>query len=154
PVSDRLLRDVAAAIERGGRTGLPGRAVLATEGGWVRVLPRETSAPPDARELSAGMAVEFGGFRVSVGEGPGVPVGAATPPLRVGARGPGDRVGPDAGPSRRVQDVLVDASVPVEDRAAWPLVADARGRVLWVVGLWPRAPPGPGPFLRAEPLRP
>ena len=154
PVSDRLLRDVSAAIERGGRTGLPGRAVLATEGGWVRVLPREVSAPPDARELSAGMAVEFGGFRVSVGEGPGVPVGAATPPLLVRARRPGDRVGPDAGPSRRVQDVLVDASVPVEDRAAWPLVADARGRVLWVVGLWPRAHPGPGPFLRAEPLRP
>jgi tRNA(Ile)-lysidine synthetase-like protein len=100
------------------------------------------------------MAVEFGRFRVSVGEGPGVPVGAATPPLLVRARRPGDRVGPDAGPSRRVQDVLVDASVPVEDRAAWPLVADARGRVLWVVGLWPRAHPGPGPFLRAEPLRP
>jgi tRNA(Ile)-lysidine synthase len=154
PVSDRLLRDVADAIERGGRTGLPGRAVLATEGGWVRVLPREVSRPPDARELGAGVPVEFGGFRVFVGEGPGIPVGAAALPLVVRARRPGDRVGPEAGPSRRVQDVLVDASVPVEDRADWPLVADARGRVLWVVGLWPRAHPGPGPFLRAEPLRP
>jgi len=72
----------------------------------------------------------------------------------VRVRRPGDRVGPDAGPRRRVQDVLVDASVPVEDRAGWPLVADAQDRVLWVVGLWPRAHPGPGPFLRAEPLRP
>ncbi|HZX42009.1 MAG TPA: tRNA lysidine(34) synthetase TilS C-terminal domain-containing protein, partial [Myxococcaceae bacterium] len=45
-----------------------------------------------------------------------------------------------------------DASVPAEARGAWPLVADAHGRVLWVVGLWPRAHPGPAPFLRAEPL--
>jgi tRNA(Ile)-lysidine synthase len=154
PVSDRLLRDVADAIERGGRTGLPGRAVLATEGGWVRVLPREASRPPEARELGTGVPVEFGAFRVTVGEGPGVPVGAAALPLVVRARRPGDRVGPEAGPSRRVQDVLVDASVPVEDRAGWPLVADARGHVLWVVGLWPRAHPGLGPFLRAEPLQP
>ncbi|HEY1906059.1 MAG TPA: tRNA lysidine(34) synthetase TilS [Myxococcaceae bacterium] len=154
PVSDRLLRDVADAIERGARTGLPGRAVLATEGGWVRVPPRDAARPPEVRELGAGIPVEFGGFRVSVGEGPGVPVGAAALPLVVRARRPGDRVGPEAGPSRRVQDVFVDASVPVEDRAGWPLVADARNHVLWVVGLWPRAHPGPGPFLRAEPLRP
>jgi tRNA(Ile)-lysidine synthase len=152
PVSDRLLRDVSTAIDRGGRTGLPGRAVLGAEGGWVRVLPREAVADPLERELRAGAPVEFGGFRVSLGEGPGVPVGGATLPLRVRARRPGDRVGPEAGPTRRVQDVLVDASVPAEARGGWPLVADARGRVLWVVGLWPRAHPGPAPFLRAEPL--
>ncbi len=152
PVSDRLLREVGAAVDRGGKTGLLGRAVLAAEGGWVRVLPREVGAEPLARELGTGLPVEFGGFRVSLGDGPGIPVGDATPPLRVRARRPGDRVGPEAGPTRRVQDVLVDASVPVEARGGWPLVADARGRVLWVVALWPRAHPGPGPFLRAEPL--
>jgi len=48
--------------------------------------------------------------------------------------------------------VLVDAAVPAEERGGWPLVADARGRVLWVVGLWPGAHAGPGPFLRAEAL--
>jgi len=154
PVSDRLLREVAAAINRGGRTGLPGRAVLATEGGWVRVLPRTSSTGPPARALAEGEPVEFGGFRVWLGHGPGVPVGAAPAPLLVRARMPGDRVGPESGPSRRVQDVLVDAAVPVESRAAWPLVADARGRVLWVVGLWPHAHPGPGPFLQAEPIGP
>jgi len=152
PVSDRLLRDVAAAIDGGGRTGLPGRAVLATEGGWVRVLPRDPATAPATRELVDGAPVEFGGFRVWLGEGPGVPAGVGAPPLVVRARMPGDRVGPEGGPTRRVQDVLVDASVPVESRASWPLVADARGRVLWVVGLWPHAHPGPGPFLRAEPL--
>ena len=150
PISDRLLREVAAAIDRGGRTGLPGRGVLATEGGWIRVLPRDSAVAPPSRELGQG-SVEFGGFRVWLGEGPGVPVGAAAVPLVVRARRPGDRVGPAGGPTRRVQDVLVDASVPVEARGAWPLVADARGRVLWVVGLWPHAHPGPGPFLHAEP---
>jgi len=154
PVSDRLLREVAAAIDRGGRTGLPGRAVIATEGSWVRVLPRTSPAGPSAHPLVEGDAVEFGGFRVWLGEGPGVPVGTAEGPLLVRARKPGDRVGPRSGPSRRVQDVLVDASVPAESRAAWPLVADAHGRVLWVVGLWPHAHPGPGPFLQAEPIGP
>jgi tRNA(Ile)-lysidine synthase len=153
-VSDRLLREVAAAIDRGGRTGLPGRAVLATEGSWVRVLPRTSPAGPPSHPLVEGEAVEFGGFKVWLGEGPGVPVGTAAGPLLVRARRSGDRVGPESGPTRRVQDVLVDASVPVESRAGWPLVADARGRVLWVVGLWPHAHPGPGPFLRAEPIRP
>ena len=154
PVSDRLLRQVAEAIDRGGRTGLPGRAVLATEGSWVRVLPRTSLSGPSPRGLAEGDPVEFGGFRVWLGEGPGVPVGTAAGPLLVRSRRPGDRVGTEGGPSRRVQDVLVDAAVPVEARAAWPLVADAQGRVLWVVGLWPHAHPGPGPFLQAEPIGP
>ena len=42
----RLLREVAAALQRGGHTGLPGRAELATEGGWVRVLPRAPATTP------------------------------------------------------------------------------------------------------------
>src|SRR5215472_16031831 len=86
PVSDRLLRDVAAAIARGGRTGIPGRGVLATEGSWVRVLPRTPSTDLPARALVEGDPVEFGGFRVWLGEGPGVPVGSATGPLMVRAR--------------------------------------------------------------------
>jgi tRNA(Ile)-lysidine synthetase-like protein len=154
PVSDRLLREVSAAVERGRKTGLPGRAVLATEGGWVRVLPPGAAPAAIERQLRPGEPIDFGRFRVSVGDGPGVPVGAAAPPLLVRARRPGDRVAPEGGPSRRVQDVLVDAAVPAEARASWPLVTDGRGRVLWVVGLWPRAHPGPGPFLRAEPLAP
>ncbi|RPH71985.1 MAG: tRNA lysidine(34) synthetase TilS [Myxococcaceae bacterium] len=151
PVSDRLLREVAAAIDRGGRTGLPRRAVLATEGGWVRVRPAVASVEEGPCELGEGRPVTFGGFRVWMGAGPGVPVGTAAPPLVVRGRRPGDRVRPEGGPTRRVQDVLVDAGVPAEERGSWPLVTDARGRVLWVVGLWPHAHPGPGPFLHAEP---
>jgi tRNA(Ile)-lysidine synthase len=151
PVSDRLLREVAATIDRGGRTGLPRRRVLASEGGWVRILPAVRTAEEGPRELGEGRPVTFGGFRVWMGAGPGVPVGTAAAPLVVRGRRPGDRVRPEGGPSRRVQDVLVDAGVPVEERGRWPLVTDARGRVLWVVGLWPHAHPGPGPFLHAEP---
>jgi len=151
-VSDRLLREVAAAIDRGGRTGLPGRSVLGAEGGWVRVLPKGEPGTPAAMELRAGAPVRFGAFEVSLGEGPGIPAGAAAQPLVVRARRPGDRVGPEPGPTRRVQDVLVDAAIPAEDRGAWPLVVDARGWVLWVVGVWPHAHPGPAPFLRAAPL--
>ena len=153
-VSDRLLREIGAAVDRGGRTGLPGRAVLGAGGGWVRVLARRALPETSVVELQAGAPVQFGPFRVTLGEGPGVPVGGATPPLVVRARRPGDRVGPEVGPTRRVQDVLVDAAVPAEERGGWPLVADARGRVLWVVGLWPGAHAGPGPFLRAEALEP
>jgi tRNA(Ile)-lysidine synthase len=151
PVSDRLLREVAATIDRGGRTGLPRRMILATEGGWVRVLPAVGRAEEEPCELGEGRPVTFGGFRVWMGGGPGVPVGLAAGPLVVRGRRPGDRVRPEGGPTRRVQDVLVDAGVPVEERGSWPLVTDSQGRVLWVVGLWPHAHPGPGPFLHAQP---
>ena len=152
PVSDRLLRDVSTAIERGGRTGLPGRAVLGAEGGWVRVLPRTEGPAAAPLELRAGESVAFGRFRIWLGSGPGVPVEGAPQPLVVRGRRPGDRVEAPGGPTRRVQDVLVDAAVPSEERAGWPLVTDASGRVLWVVGLWPRPRPGTGAYLRAEPL--
>jgi tRNA(Ile)-lysidine synthetase-like protein len=54
------------------------------------------------------------------------------PGLVVRARRPGDRI---AGRSRKVQDVLVDAKVPRELRAAWPLVATVDGAVVAVAGL-------------------
>jgi tRNA(Ile)-lysidine synthetase-like protein len=54
------------------------------------------------------------------------------PGLVVRARRPGDRI---AGRSRKVQDVLVDAKVPRELRAAWPLVATVDGAIVAVAGL-------------------
>ena len=54
------------------------------------------------------------------------------PGLVVRARRPGDRL---AGRSRKVQDVLVDAKVPRDERDGWPLVATADGAVVAVVGL-------------------
>ncbi len=52
--------------------------------------------------------------------------------LVVRSRRPGDRL---AGRSRKVQDVLVDAKVPRDERDAWPLVATEDGAVVSVVGL-------------------
>jgi tRNA(Ile)-lysidine synthase len=47
---------------------------------------------------------------------------------------PGDRIRLPAGGSRKVQDVLVDAKVPREARAAVPLLV-AGGEILWVAGV-------------------
>jgi tRNA(Ile)-lysidine synthase len=54
------------------------------------------------------------------------------PGLVVRSRRPGDRL---AGRSRKVQDVLLDAKVPRDERDDWPLVATEDGAVVTVVGL-------------------
>jgi tRNA(Ile)-lysidine synthase len=54
------------------------------------------------------------------------------PGLVVRGRRPGDRL---AGRSRKVQDVLVDAKVPRDERDGWPLVATEDGAVVTVVGI-------------------
>jgi tRNA(Ile)-lysidine synthase len=155
PVSERLLRQVDAAVDRGGRTGLPGRALLRTEGGWVRIALHDTSIGRGSLgriALQPGGSIVYGPFRLSLGEGPGFALGAGTAPFAVRARQPGDRVRVAGGPARRVQDVFVDAAVPAEVRAGWPLVVDREDRVLWVVAIWPRLHAGPGPWVRAERL--
>ena len=37
--------------------------------------------------------------------------------------------------SRKLQDLLVDRKVPRDERDRVPLVVDADGRIVWVVGL-------------------
>ncbi len=54
------------------------------------------------------------------------------PGLVVRSRRPGDRL---AGRARKVQDVLVDAKVPRDERDDWPLVATDDGDVVAVAGL-------------------
>jgi len=55
--------------------------------------------------------------------------------LTVGFRSPGLRMRPAGGVgSRKLQDILVDARVPREDRDAWPLVF-AGDRLAWVPGI-------------------
>ena len=67
------------------------------------------------------------------------------PGLVVRSRRPGDRL---AGRSRKVQDVLVDAKVPRDERDAWPLIATEDGDVVTVVGL--EEAPGWEGAVRAE----
>jgi tRNA(Ile)-lysidine synthase len=155
PVSAALLGKVEAALDRGGRCGLPGRRLLRCEGGLVRIaVPAPVPAPV---ELTTGVWVPFGGYRLRLDVGllPGASafaLGTSAGSFRVRGRRPGDRV--EAGPGRRraVQDVLLDARIPAEQRAAWPLLVDASDRVLWVVGLWPPLRNGvQGLAVRAEP---
>jgi tRNA(Ile)-lysidine synthetase-like protein len=55
--------------------------------------------------------------------------------LHVGFRRPGLRMRPSVGSgSRKLQDILVDARVPREERDSWPLVF-AGDRLAWVPGV-------------------
>jgi tRNA(Ile)-lysidine synthase len=150
----RLVARVEAAVLTGGRTGLPGRRLLRSEGGLLRIVS-EVRSPPETL-LPPGAWVAFGQFRLrlepSVEEGTvafGPLEGAG--PLSVRARRRGDRVEGADGRRRAVQDVLVDARVPAEERDAWPLLVDAAARVIWVVGLWPQVRAGvQGAAVRVE----
>lgn len=54
--------------------------------------------------------------------------------LSVRSRQTGDRLRPlGLGGTKKVQDILVDAKVPVDERDAVPIVCDERG-IVWVVG--------------------
>jgi tRNA(Ile)-lysidine synthase len=150
-----LLSQVQNALARGGHCGLPGRRLLRCEGGLLRIA--NETRQPEACLLAAEAWVRFGGFRLRLESAPSPGSGAFSlgqrpGPFRVRGRQPGDRVEAGQGRRRSVQDVLVDARIPAEQRAAWPLVVEASSRVLWVVGLWPEASKGlTGPAVRAEP---
>ncbi len=56
-------------------------------------------------------------------------------PLVVRGRRPGDRLRPlRLGGSKKLQDLLVDRKVPRTARDRVPVVVDATGRIVWVVG--------------------
>jgi tRNA(Ile)-lysidine synthase len=142
PASAGLLSKVEAALARGGHCGLPGRRLVRSESGLLRIA--RPKAVPDSVTLKADAWVPFGDFRLRLDSrllaGPAAFALEGEPgPFRVRGRRPGDRVAVAEGPRRAVQDILVDARIPAEQRAAWPLLVEASDRVLWVVGLWPRA---------------
>ena len=61
--------------------------------------------------------------------------GSVATPLVVRGRLPGDRLRPlGLGGSRKLQDLLVDRKVPRGARDCVPVVVDATGRIVWVVG--------------------
>jgi tRNA(Ile)-lysidine synthase len=150
-----LVAQVDRALLRGGHCGLPGRRLLRSEGGLLRIAA-EARQPAEVR-LQTDVWVAFGQFRLrrDASLRPGPPAFGLTPaegPLSVRGRRRGDRVEAPDGRRRTVQDVLVDARIPAEHRAAWPLLVEASGRVIWVVGVWPAARIDvAGPAVRAEP---
>lgn len=123
-------------------------AVLSIKG----TVETPTPGPMPIREVSAGGQVpltEMGpGWRLRaaapITEGEPLPpgslavvaaAGALHWPLRVRTRLPGDRMRPKGvGGSKKLQDLFVDRKVPRADRDRIPVVVDASGRIVWVVG--------------------
>lgn len=99
---------------------VPGEATLPELGPGCRLMAEWP--------ITRGDHIEGRALRVSLrGSVPG--------PLVVRGRQPGDRIRP-AGldGSKKLQDLLVDRKVPRRERDRVPLVVDATGRILWVIG--------------------
>jgi len=130
PGPARVLRAGARLVRRAGRTGgaapfeaaiAPGAAVVHPAAGWRLRLaaPRERAAD-DPCVPDAAHAV-FDAERLPA-------------PLRLRSPRPGDRIALPGVGTRKVQDVLVDARVPREDRPGVALL-DAGGTVAWIAGV-------------------
>lgn len=163
-----LLEAASEAVERGGRIPLRRGIELRAEGGWVRCVPRQAAGSVAGGSLRPGERIEVPalGAAFTLGAEPPpadarfLPLPPSVPlPLTVRGRLPGDLIaaGPRGG-HRKLQDVLVDLRIPAEERDRIPVVADASGNILWVVGVWPRpgasAPPASEEswYLTARPL--
>ncbi len=160
---DPIERVRRMAAEAPSRADVPGCRVERV-GGRVRLVPRRgrgAPAPcrgfayrlevpgevlvPEAGVLVRAEVVEAGGAGAS-GPGRGAASGRgertavvawpAAAPLVVRSWRPGDRYRPAGlgGRSRKLQDLFVDRKVPRAERTRIPLVLDAAGRVVWVVG--------------------
>ena len=137
------------------RTDVPGCRVERASG-RVRLLPRRGRRGPAPRPgfayrlpIPGEVSVPEAGVRVRAevveaaagarGGGGGRTVLVALPaaaPLVVRSWRYGDRYRPPGlgGRSRKLQDLFVDRKVPRDERTRIPLVLDADGRVIWVVG--------------------
>ena len=151
---ERVRRAAAGGLRR---ADLPGCRVERAAG-LVRLVPRRGRGGPPPRpgfayrlEVPGRVAVPEAGVLVRAEVGApgaaGVPAGpaAAAPaavvaapaaPLVVRSWRFGDRYRPPGlgGRSRKLQDLFVDRKVPRADRARVPIVVDADGRIVWVIG--------------------
>ena len=103
----------------------------------VLLVPGEVELPdlgPRCRVTAVGPIQHGGAFgpgRVQVA----LKAAAVVLPLVVRGRRPGDRIQPvGLVGTKKLQDLLVDRKVPRGERNRIPVVADAAGRVVWVVG--------------------
>ena len=141
----------------------PERAVLARRGEATLGDPSRPQLPAEAigRALPADPLAHLplaGGWALALRrreDNPGPPASPSgavfdaellAEPLHLGCPQRGQRLRPlGLGGSRLLSDVFVDLKVPRGLRAAWPLIVDARGELLWVPGLvrGEEAPVGP-----------
>ncbi len=166
----RLMLDAGARVDRAAlaraltAVSTAGRATLShgfeirSAGGIVRcVSTAPTAALESCQSFSSGWVNDpASGLRIGLADHlpagikcDTLEIGAAPLPLSIRRRRPGDRVGlaREAGRAR-LQDVMVNLKIPSEDRDSIPVICDAAGRILWVIGVWPRTPrvsqDGPG----------
>ena len=92
-----------------------------THGSQIADLGRGIRAVREYDAIRLEGSVRFGPWRIE----------SAVPGLEVRTRRPGDRL---AGRRKKVQDLFVDAKVPVRERDEWPLVV-AEGDVVAVPGI-------------------
>lgn len=98
---------------------------------------RRLSIPSPQRVETLPERVTFGEHVVSLevtDGGRGFPLDALEWPLYVRAPRPGDRISLSVG-TKKVARVLIDAKVPKEKRPLIPLLVDATGRIIAIVGI-------------------
>jgi len=136
--------DAAARLPEqpvGAGLSLPGGFLARREHGLIYIARAEAPAPSSAeatlpvpgsvslREPSMRIAARAGPWRVYVA------AEALRLPLSVRTRRPGDRFRPLGAPGeRKLKAFFIGRKVPRHQRDRTPLVADASGRIVWVVG--------------------
>ncbi|MFN4215666.1 tRNA lysidine(34) synthetase TilS [Exiguobacterium sp.] len=131
---ERLVRS-----ERGtGRYDLEGEWRLEKRDGQI-LLTEHVASPLPQRQVVASLParVKFGEQLVSIEQVVGVhgvPLAAIQMPLHVRSARPGDRMHLTVG-TKKVARILMDAKVPREKRPFIPLLVDATGRVIAIVGI-------------------
>ena len=119
-------------VPRRGRTGPAPRPGFA----YRLAIPGEVSVPEAGVRVRAEVVEAAAGARAAAGGRTAVVALPAAAPLVVRSWRFGDRYRPLGlgGRSRKLQDLFVDRKVPRDERTRIPLVLDADGRVVWVVG--------------------
>ena len=122
---------LVARTGRGGPVRRPGFAYRLEMPGEVSVPEADVTVRAEVIEPGAGVP-----GRGAAGDATAVVAVPAAVPLVVRSWRFGDRYRPLGleGHSRKLQDLFVDRKVPRADRNRIPLVLDAEGRVIWVVG--------------------
>ncbi len=141
-------RVLGSLNKRRAKTSLPGGLVAVTDPWVVTIWPGQ---PPRAAgipqvPLAVPGKTRAGGWTIEAREENSPKKGPEPGPYEVmvdsgsmwawwvRSRRPGDRLRPlGLGGTKKVQDILVDAKVPAEERDGLPIVVDERG-IVWVVG--------------------
>lgn len=145
------VRALAEAGKDGKRLDLPGSIEARIEGGELILGDTRATRPPVAPvELNVPGETELAGWGLTVNafisseaperlpDGKGACVLDADRcalPLRVRRVAPGDRFQPlGMTGAKKVGDYFTDRKVPVRDRGSVPLVEDAKGAIVWLIG--------------------